>query len=149
MSDQEPLPHASDSAEQRSAERAIIAAVAKQLNVELTPARIAIGDAHVEIDGVSAGHTVLVEAYARIGALRGAQPRKLAADAFKIAWAGRRLGSTRLVLALADEAAARYLQRSGTWFAAALRDTGVEVLVAELDDELRAAVLAAQARQFR
>lgn len=141
--------HVSDSAEQRAAERAIIAAVAEQLGVELTPARIPIEDAHVEIDGASADRAVLVEAYARIGALKGAQPRKLATDAFKLAWAGQRLGATRLVIAVADEVVAGYLQRPGAWLTAALRDAGVDVLVAELDEDMRSAVQAAQSRQFR
>ncbi|CAD5138059.1 Excinuclease ABC subunit C [Microbacterium sp. Nx66] len=56
MSPSSATPHASDSAEQRMAEqrmaeRAIVAAVAEQLGVALTPARIAIDDAHMEIDG--------------------------------------------------------------------------------------------------
>jgi hypothetical protein len=142
-------PHASDSAEQRSAERAIIAAVSTQLSVDLAPARIAIGDAHVEIDGASPDRAVLVEAYARIGALKGAQPRKLATDAFKLAWAGQKVGATRLVIAVADDAAARYLQRPGAWLTAAIQDAGVEVLVAELDETTRAAILEAQTRQYR
>ncbi|KYJ97539.1 hypothetical protein [Microbacterium sp. CH1] len=141
--------HASDSSEQRSAEHAIIMAVAQELEVVLAPARIAIGDAHVEIDGASPDYSVLVEAYARIGALKGAQPRKLATDAFKLAWAGQKLGAQRLILAVADEAAAGYLRRPGAWLTAAIADAGVEVLVAALDEDMRATVLAAQARQFR
>ncbi|TCJ23796.1 hypothetical protein E0W80_09565 [Microbacterium sp. PI-1] len=142
-------PHASDSAEQRAAERAIVAAVAEQLGVALAPARIAIDDAHVEIDGASSDRTVLVEAYARIGALKGAQPRKLATDAFKLAWAGRKRGATRLILAVADETAAGYLRRPGAWLTAAIRDAGIEVVVAGLDDATRQSILAAQARQYR
>ncbi|MEU4014886.1 hypothetical protein AB0E56_06410 [Microbacterium sp. NPDC028030] len=141
--------HASDSSEQRTAERAIIAAVAEQLNVTLAPARIAIDDAHVEIDGASPDRTVLVEAYARVGALKGAQPRKLATDAFKLAWAGQKVGAVRLVIAVADEAAAQYLRRPGAWLTAAIRDAGIEVLVADIGDSLRESIIAAQARQYR
>ena len=92
---------------------------------------------------------VLVEAYARIGALKGAQPRKLATDAFKLAWAGQKLGATRLILAVADEAAASYLHRPGAWLTASIRDDGIEIIVAELGDVMREAILAAQARQYR
>lgn len=141
--------HASDSSEQRTAERAIIAAVAEQLNVTLAPARIRIDDAHVEIDGASPDHSVLVEAYARIGALKGAQPRKLATDAFKLAWAGEKLGATQLVIAVADEAAAQYLRRPGAWLTAAIRDAGVEVITADIGEALRDSIIAAQARQYR
>lgn len=142
-------PHASDSAEQRAAERAIVAAVAGRLGVALAPARIAIDDAHMEIDGASPDRMVLVEVYARIGALKGAQPRKLATDAFKLTWAGQTLGATRLILAVADEAAAGYLRRPGAWLTAAIRDAGIEIIVAELDDAMREAILTAQARQYR
>lgn len=92
---------------------------------------------------------MLVEAYARIGALKGAQPRKLATDAFKLAWAGQKLGATRLILAVADETAAGYLRRPGAWLTPAIRDAGIEVIVAEIDDALRSTIIAAQARQFR
>lgn len=97
--------HASDSSEQRATEIAIIAAVSEIVAVPLAPARIAIGEARVEIDGASEDRSVLVEAYARVGALRGGQPKKLATDAFKLAWAGEKLGAQRLIIAIVGDEA--------------------------------------------
>jgi hypothetical protein len=141
--------HPSDSAAQRSAESLIIAAVAETVGVPLQPTVLTIGDARVQIDGASANHRVLVEAYARVGPLRGAQPRKLAADAFKLAWVGPRVGAERLVLAVMDTAAEDYANRPRAWLTAALRDGGIEVIRVEVDAITRAAVESAQRTQFR
>ena len=143
------LPHASDSLEQRTAEAAIIAGVSALVGVPLAPARIPIDGARVEVDGANPDNTVLVEAYARIGALKGAQPRKLASDAFKLAWAGQKLNATRLIIAVAGVDAENYLHRPGAWLTAAVRDAGIEVIRIDLDDEMRASLVAAQSRQFR
>jgi hypothetical protein len=124
--------HASDSAEQRLAEIAIISAVSATIEVPLAPARIPIDGARVEIDGASEDRSVLVEAYARIGALRGGQPKKLATDAFKLAWAGQKLGSRRLA-----------------WLTAAIRDANVEIMHVSLEAALLESLTDAQARQYR
>ncbi|CNL23430.1 Uncharacterised protein [Mycobacterium tuberculosis] len=50
---------------------------------------------------------------------------------------------------MADEAAASYLHRPGAWLTASIRDAGIEIIVAELGDVMREAILAAQARQYR
>lgn len=141
--------HASDSTEQRTAEVAIVAAVSGIVGVPLTPARITIADARVEIDGASEDRSVLVEAYARIGAVRGGQPKKLATDAFKLAWAGEKLGAQRLIIAVAGEEADAYLRRAGAWLTAALRDANVEIIHVPLSVELRESLADAQARQYR
>jgi len=141
--------HASDSTEQRTAEIAIIAAVSEIVGVPLAPARIKIDDARVEIDGASDDRSVLVEAYARIGALRGGQPKKLATDAFKLAWAGEKLGAQRRIIAVAGEEADAYLRRPGAWLTAALRDANVEIVHVPLTPELVASLTHAQTRQYR
>ena len=143
------IAHPSDSAAQRGAEPLIIAAVALAIGTALAPAVLSIGDAKVQIDGASSDRRVLVEAYARVGPLRGAQPRKLTADAFKLAWAGQRVGAERLVLAVMDAAAEDYAKRPSAWLTAALRDAGIEVIRVELDAATRAAVESAQRTQFR
>jgi hypothetical protein len=141
--------HASDSAEQRLAEIAIISAVSATIEVPLAPARIPIDGARVEIDGASEDRSVLVEAYARIGALRGGQPKKLATDAFKLAWAGQKLGSRRLIIAVAGVEAAAHLQRPGAWLTAAIRDANVEIMHVSLEAALLESLTDAQARQYR
>jgi len=141
--------HASDSTEQRTAEITIIAAVSDIVGLPLAPARITIDDARVEIDGASADRSVLVEAYARIGVVRGGQPKKLATDAFKLAWAGKKVSAQRLIIAVAGEEADAYLRRPGAWLTAALRDANVEIIHVPLGAELRDSLTQAQTRQYR
>lgn len=142
-------PHASDSTEQRSAEVAIISAVAAHVGCTLATETIVIDGARVQIDGVSPDRSVLVEAYAHIGEPKGAQPKKLTTDAFKLAWAGGKLGASRLIIAVADVETERYLLRPRAWLTAALRDAGVEVIRVDLDEAMRASVVMAQDRQYR
>ncbi|MCS5521797.1 hypothetical protein NY551_03495 [Curtobacterium flaccumfaciens pv. oortii] len=141
-------PHVSDSLAQRDAEPLIIAAVAAYVGVPLAPARITFEDGvRVEIDGASEDRAVLVEAYAHTGVLRGGQPKKLATDAFKLTWAGRKLGSTRLIIAVIEEEVEQYLLRPKAWLTAALRDSAVEIVRVSISDDARARVADAQRLQ--
>lgn len=95
----------------------------------------------------SEDHTVLVEAYALTGALRGGQPKTLATDAFKLTWAGQKLGSTRLIIAVIDEEVEQYLLRPKAWLTEALRDSAVEVVRVSIAEDARARVADAQRLQ--
>jgi hypothetical protein len=55
---------------------------------------------------------------------------------------------TRKLLAFADADAARPFQ-GRSWMGEALRLMGIEVIVVDIPDEIRAGVRAAQIRQFR
>ncbi|PYY64419.1 hypothetical protein DEJ30_08110 [Curtobacterium sp. MCPF17_003] len=126
----------------------IIAAVAAYVDVPLAPARITFeSGVRVEIDGASKDRTVLVEAYAHTGVLRGGQPKKLATDAFKLAWAGQKLGSARLVIAVIDEDVEQYLLQPKAWLTEALRDSAVEVVRVSIDEDARTRVVDAQRLQ--
>jgi hypothetical protein len=143
-------PHASESSAQQAAELLIIAAVAEYVSLDLAPARIDMGDGvHVQIDGASADRAVLVEAYAHVGPLRGAQPKKLATDAFKLVWAGGRVAASRLIIAVADVDTEAYLRRPSAWLTAALRDSEVEVVRVSIDATAHAHVVEAQKLQKR
>lgn len=143
-------PHVSDSAEQRIAESYALEAVGKKLGVELIARKLQLPDGScVEIDGGADGPPpVLAEVYAHQGRLKGSQPHKLLADAFKLV-AARKLvfpcGHARVLVVLTDDDAARGL-RSG-WRKAALAAMEVEVLVVSLPPEVAASVRAAQKRQ--
>lgn len=141
--------HPSDSLAQRDAESLMIAAVAANLGVELHPTVISDRDAKVQIDGATNDLTVLVEAYAHIGPLRGAQPKKLATDAFKLSWIGPKVGAKTLVLAVLDKAAADYLLRPRAWLTSAIRDAGVTVMLVDAGASARSLVEEAQAAQYR
>jgi len=138
-----------DSREQREVEAVMVAALSEQLGVELAPRRVEFDDGvRVELDAASDDLSVLVEVWAHQGAAKSGQRNKVLTDAFKLAFVGRELGGTRrLILLLSDDQAARKFR--GGWPAAALRQSGIEIVVVELDDETRDRVRAAQARQYR
>lgn len=139
------------SAEQRAAESVMMAYLADRLGLELRPQRIVTATgARVEVDGADDARTVLVEAWAHQGPPKVAQKHKVLADAFKLAWIASTLPvQPRLILCFSDEAAAKPFRGGRSWAAAALRDQNIEVFVAELPDQVRADILAAQRRQYR
>jgi hypothetical protein len=143
-----PLPPG-DSREQRAAEVLMIAALAAELGLELTPRRLELSDGvRVELDGATEDLSVLVEAWAHQGIVKSAQRNKILTDAFKLAFVARTLDHpTRLILLLSDDEAARRF-RSG-WGAAALAEFEVEIIVVELGPEVRQRIRDAQAKQYR
>lgn len=139
--------HASDSHEQRLAEPLILASVGQELGVELVPRSLRLKDgARVDVDGIAPDESVLVEVYAHQGRLRGGQFHKVARDTLELITLKRTRPAAQLVLAFGDPDAAACV--TGTsWLAEALRAWEVAVLIAELDDDVRAGLRAAQARQ--
>jgi hypothetical protein len=146
--DRNALPaHPSDSSVQRLAESAILAAVSARLGVTLAPRTLELpGGSRVDVDGAAADDSVFVEAFARHGALKGGQQKKVCQDALKLITLARVHPHARLVIAFADLEAAAYASRD-TWVAEALATWGVEVVVVDLDEELRDRIRAAQLRQ--
>jgi len=140
-----------DSSEQRRAERAMLDALGERLGLVLNPRRLERpGGVRVEVDGADDDLTVLVECWAHQGPAKVAQKYKLVNDAVKLHWIGSTASSTppRRIICVTDAAAVQHLQ-GRSWQAQAIRDLGVEIAVVELPEPLRAAVAAAQDRQFR
>ena len=139
-----------DSTEQRGAEREMLDALGARLGIELNPRRLTWpGGVVTDIDGVAADLSVLAECWAHQGPAKVAQKYKLVNDATKLHWAGSMVDSVpRKLLCVSDEAAVAHL-RGRSWQAAAIRDQGVEIVVVELAESTRAAIAAAQVRQFR
>jgi hypothetical protein len=143
-------PHPSNSDVQQGVGPLALSRLAVQLGVELEPRRIDMGDGvAIEVNGASPDDSVLVELNAHVGPVKGGQTHKLAADAFKLVWAGSRLGSTRLVLAVVDDAVEAYLRRPKAWLSAALVDNQVEVIQVRLPESVLADIADAQKRQYR
>lgn len=139
--------HASDSAVQREAEAQIVGRIAERVGVDLAKRRIDLpGGTQVEVDGVATDRSVLAEAFARRGPMKGGQKRKVALDVLKLITLRREHPGARLILGFCDDAAAA--SPTG-WPAEALRTWEVEVLVVPIDDELRRRLVEVQARQFR
>jgi hypothetical protein len=142
-------PHPSDSAVQRSAETLVITAVAKTVGTPLTKTRFQLADGiECEVDGASADGLILVEAFANQGAMRGAQLKKVSEDAFKLVTLAKGRTDMKLIIAFADQRAAKsFLGRS--WKAEALRLWSIEVVVVELTADVCSGITDAQVRQFR
>lgn len=140
-----------DSREQQEAERHMLDALGVGLGTVLEPrAFVMKSGVRVEIDGVSDDASIAVECWVHQGAPRGGQMNKPILDAFKLMWlASTMRARPRLILCLSDDAAARPFTTARSWRAQALRDVGVEVIVVDLDDDLRSRVTAAQVRQVR
>lgn len=141
--------HPGDSAVQRAAEPLMVEAVAQTIGVPLNKKRLFLADGvQCEVDGVSDDGKVLVEAFAHQGAMRGAQLKKVSEDAFKLVTLANGRADMRLIVAFADNLAARSFHGK-SWKAEALRIWGVEVLVVALHGDVRAGIRDAQVRQFR
>lgn len=127
----------------------MIAAVGEAIGIPLAKQRITFpSGSWCEVDGVSTDGKVLAEAFAHQGKMIGGQLRKVSEDAFKLVTIAKGRDDMRLIVAFADEDAAKsFLGRS--WKAEALRVWGVEPLVVELKHEVRDGIRAAQVRQFR
>ncbi len=139
--------HASDSAVQREAETKIVDGVAKRIGVRLAKRSVELpGGASAEVDGVSEDYSVFVEAFARQGAMKGGQKRKVALDTLKLITLRRQHAGARAILAFCDRGAADSLTG---WAAEAVRMWDVEVAVVSIPQTLRRRLLETQARQFR
>jgi hypothetical protein len=142
------MSHLSDSSVQREAEAFILDAVATRLGMTLRgDSRIEVGGgAHVEVDGQSVDGSVIVEAYARHGTLKGAQLKKVAQDVLKFALLRRTdgWGTARMILAFASTEAKDSIRG---WVAQAVLAFEVELLVVEVPADVTQRILAAQRRQ--
>lgn len=89
---------------------------------------------------------MFVEVFAHQGPLKGGQRHKIAGDVLKLVTLGKARPAARLVLAFADEDAAKQVKNKG-WLAEAVVTWGIEVLVIDLPDDVREGLRGAQRRQ--
>jgi len=140
--------HPSHSQAQLDAEPLMIAAVGETIGVTLSKKRLALGEVFCEVDGVSGDEGVLVEAFAHQGAMKGGQLKKVSEDSLKLVTLARTRPGARMIIAFADEQAAKsFMGRS--WKAEALRLWDIEILVVELNADTRGGIRAAQVKQYR
>jgi hypothetical protein len=149
----EPLPDepAGHSREQRAAEFHLLEGLSRAVGRSLAPTVIRLpSGVRVEVDGADSEQSILVECWAHIGKVKGAQRLKILTDAFKLTWIANNIpGRPRLVLCMGDhEAAAPFINRRA-WYGQALADQGVEVIVVSLPEDIRSSILRAQQRQYR
>jgi hypothetical protein len=126
--------------------------LAHELGVALTKRSFSAGpQTRAEVDGActSCSPPILVEAWAHQGPPKSAQKAKVMTDALKLVWIESAfLPGARKVMLLSDDLAAAHF-RGSSWMSAALRQLGIEVRVVDLPPKHRAAVKAAQDRQYR
>lgn len=138
----------SNSSVQTEAERVIVARLAEAEGLTLLskPGKIAVGSASVNVDAATADETVLVEAYARQGRLKGSQPKKIAQDILKLALIKMQPGreSTRAIVAFASQEACDSVTG---WLKQAANSFDVEFRVVDIGADLRARIEAAQRLQ--
>lgn len=137
--------HKSDSTEQQTAESFILAAVATRLSLNFDKsADLGLG---VKPDGIDPRQKVVVEAYAHVGQLKGAQLHKVKGDLLKLAFIEKKLGAGwRKIMCFGSQEAASFLL-GASWAAEAARAFEIEVIVEPLPPEQVQFVLAAQQRQ--
>ncbi|MDI6616523.1 MAG: hypothetical protein QME27_07395 [Syntrophaceae bacterium] len=140
--------HPSDSLVQETAEVELLRLLSKKLGYVLVPHKIKLNQkSSIQIDGFSCEGRILCEVYAHIGALRGGQPDKIAADILKLNLsANRKGGQWRKILLFADETACRHL-RGASWLAEACSDSGIEIEVADINQDMKEKIATAQQRQ--
>lgn len=140
--------HPSASIAQQDAETELLHMLGIKLGCNLEPHKIKLNEkCTIQIDGFSADGRILCEVYAHIGKLRGGQPDKIAADVLKLNLAAERKGGRwRKILLFADGEACKLL-RGSSWLAEACRDSQVEIEVAEIGQQTRQKIEAAQKRQ--
>lgn len=137
-----------DSAVQVKAERATIRAAAAACGVpELRPARTRLEDGvAVQVDGVDPDRSLYLEAYTRQGELQPAQMKKVARGILRLSLIrSRNPDAPRGVVFAIQEA---YGSLRG-WVRSAAHRHMVELLVVDISEQMRRAILAAQERQFR
>jgi hypothetical protein len=140
--------HASDSSEQQQAEELIVAAAAQHYGAPLKPAQVNLrGGSFVKVDGVNLEtlRPIFVEAFARQGILKGGQLHKLQGDVLKLALLAKHHPGAQLAIAVADQRVAQRL--ASGWLGEAIRGFSIEVIVADLPDDLRKTIRDAQLRQ--
>jgi hypothetical protein len=135
--------HSSDSSEQKIAEKPILMALEAMLGIRFDESSDFGIELAVKPDAVSSPNKIVVEVYARIGAVKGAQLHKIKGDILKLAFIGQRLGvEWKKILCFASKEAASYAS-GATWVAEAARAFGVEVLVVDIPEDIRTSIVTA------
>ncbi len=139
-----------DSIEQRQAEKWLLDALSRELEVKLTTRKFELdGASYIQLDGYCESPPVLCEAWSHIGPPKSGQKHKVMTDAFKLLFTNEIIGcNAQCILLFADrDAAEPFIHKS--WMAQCIEKYGIKVRVIEFPPEIKAKVLKAQERQCR
>ena len=139
--------HASDSLEQQQAEAFMLISLAEELHLNFDKETELPIDAGVKPDAIDLSNKVIVEVYAHVGELKGAQLHKVKGDILKLIFIEEKLGEKwKKIICFADEAAAKYAC-GASWVSEAVRTFGIDVQVVRLSKEQLDRIKSAQRRQ--
>ena len=139
--------HKSDSTEQQDVKTWMLRSLEEKLGFNFAKDPDLSIDIRVMPDAVDLGNRVIVEAYARVGAVKGGQQHKIKGDILKLILIEKKLGKKwRKIMCFASDEAAKYVQGK-SWVSQAAKEFGIEVQVVQLPNELKNKVLLAQERQ--
>lgn len=139
--------HLSDSTEQQTAEYHMLLSLQEELGISFDTESVLPIDISVKPDAVDPVNKVVVEAYARIGGVKGAQLHKIKGDILKLVLIEKKLGvGWRKIMCFASDEAAKYV-KGKSWVAEAVREFGIEIHVVTLPEEQKNKVISAQNRQ--
>jgi len=147
-------PHASDSSEQRDAERKIVSVLEEELGVRLHDAleltvKRGKRTVRVDLDGFHEGdRPICVEAWAHQGRTIGSQPAKVMKDMCKLLHVEKLLGRPcRKMIVACNEEALAFLKNS--WQGQFADEFGIERRFVQIDRATCDSVRRAQERQCR
>jgi len=141
--------HKSNSSEQQEAEKYMLKFLQEKLGIKFDSDAALPIDIGVKPDAIDPVNKVVVEAYARVGVVKGGQLHKIKGDILKLALIDKKLGSGwKKILCFASDKAAKYVQ-GNSWVAEAAREFGIEIHLVDLPDVQKTSVIEAQKRQRR
>ena len=142
--------HPSDSSEQRQAHKEILALVNDKFKLQLEDRKVLTDNILFQVDGYSEEPPILCEIYSRIGKMRVAQTNKVVKDVLKMLLIEKMQDKKfRKIIVFADEEAAQTFISGESWYSKIKDNFGIEILLADIPEELKASILAAQKRQYR
>ncbi|WP_100916039.1 hypothetical protein [Pseudoalteromonas spongiae] len=141
------MKHSSDSSEQQDVEGYLLKQLEIKLGVNFSGNDSLPIELGVKPDAVDLNNKIVVEVYARLGELKGAQLHKVKGDILKLVLIDTKLGGGwRKVLCFASDAAAKYAQGK-SWVAEAARTFDIEIVIINLPEDLQQQIKSAQKRQ--
>ena len=139
--------HASNSEEQQKAESIMLNILAEKLDLNFDERSKLPNTVTAQPDAIDLNKKTIIEAYAHIGSLKGAQTHKVKGDILKLILVEKQLGGNwKKILCFADDDTAKYV-RGGSWVAEVVRTFDIEVQVVNLPQEQKEIICAAQKRQ--
>jgi hypothetical protein len=136
--------HLSSSRLQGEVEGVMLSVLGEDLGVVLVETSVDYHGAKMKVDGVDAGQTVFVEAFAHVGAFKSGQRRKIATDVLKFVSLRAERPDARFILAFVDATAKASVVG---WLKAVIDHHGVELAVVDVPPASIGKLVATQLEQ--